>query len=354
MSENTYIFLQERLRNFHVPNKKDLFQLASSHDKGREDVEDHWKLLARALRSFGVRIDTQRKNVLIDGDSFEIASLLLDVLKAIERLDVEIKGRAEDAARQVEQERSPGAQRRRRKRSRIRTGTRSERQRSPQHIQGIFQANMSTERQSKSYSDLPYLVSSARVNNPQVNPGRAWEPGGGGGGGCGYFCIDMFPHLLTSSIFNYSDQDTESSRRQNVQQIGHNGGKNIKYFEGAKRSTDERIIHIPRQVTKKLESYPTLSLNTTKSSLEVLVLLAMEAFRVAPKDAAALISGRDQKLAAMLINGESIGFGDTVDLYRDSTSSIPSASFHRLLRWLRAIHAVIGLLIENIIEESFQ
>ena len=169
----------ERLHNFHVPNKQELFELASDYHSRIADAEERWKLLSRGLRSFGVRVDSGRRHLLVDGDSFEIASLLLEVLKAVAQIDIDIQARAADAAKKAKGRSEPANRRRRRdKIRRNRRGLMSEhRQRSLPQIAGRRKVDAHFIQQSQSYTDLH------PKRKPEVIPGGAWRREQGHGGG---------------------------------------------------------------------------------------------------------------------------------------------------------------------------
>ena len=135
--------------------------------------------MSRGLRSFGVRVDSGRRHLLVDGDSFEIASLLLEVLKAVAQIDIDIKARAVAAAKKVEG-RSGAANRRRRreKKTRNRRGPMSEnRQRSLPQIADRRNMDAHLMQQSQSYSDLHPKRKTEAIS------GGVWRPQQVHGGG---------------------------------------------------------------------------------------------------------------------------------------------------------------------------
>ena len=336
----------ERLRNFHVPNKQELFDLAGSYDTGNGENEERWKLLSRALRSFGVRVDSGRKDVLIDGDSFEVASLLLDVLKAVAQIEAEVKSRAEEAAKKVEEDKR-GGRRRRRRRRRSRTGERrgmmsEQRQQSLPQIPGRRQLDSSVMQQSQSYGDLyrsdggggrfrlslRFSLCLSLSASPSVSPSVSPSISPSVSPSVSLSLppslplslrLSLSPSLPPSHTHNlYLDQTPAFATRSSTPQASYSK-KRASY--GKTKSVTRTVaakgtVRVPRGVLQRLQSDRTLSMHNAGSPLELLVLAAVDAFRLAPKQAVALISGKNQQLAGILVNGEVMGTNTVFDLDR--------------------------------------
>ena len=112
------------------------------------------------------------------------------------------------------------------------------------------------------------------------------------------------------------------------------------------------LVRVPRAVLLRLEADRTLSMHNAQSSLELLVLAAIDAFRLPSKQAVALISGKDQWFAGILVNGEPSGTSSLIDLDLDSSSSLPPSPFGRVVEWLRIVHGAMGKLMELVVWES--